>query len=71
MEISWQLFPFSLGLLPEYVIDVPELHFEIERYLFSWFNYSNIILSLDSELLTQRKQNNHTFNRKLGTIILL
>ena len=34
MKSSWQLFPFSLGLLPEYVIDVPQLHFEIERYFF-------------------------------------
>ena len=34
MKSSWQLYPFSLGLLPEYVKHVPQLHFEIERYLF-------------------------------------
>ena len=70
MKSSWQLFPFSLGLLPEYVKHVPQLHFEIERYLFLWVIYSNIILSLDGYLLSPRKQKTMLLTDSLELLFL-
>ena len=71
-----EIIPCMLGLLPEYIIDVPQLQFKIERYLFyGLFTQTpprlSCLLTVNYWHRGNKKQNNHIFNRQLGTIIRL
>ena len=58
MKSSWQLFPFSLGLLPEYVMDLPK----------SILKYTGLIASLFTQTLFTQKLFTQKYLHKLYTV---